>query len=170
MDIPQEVAPPPPPIGADIQILRQMFATMTGCSRDIHSLQQAFGALRIDMQQVYSDMQITPTFASDSNRESLASRRAFETMNGQLSLYAGRVDGLHLQADETCDRLDSLETEVRRHSDFLQKNSDLLRGHTTLLQEQSRMLRQLLALLDPPPDDSIAGHSFLPPSPPPPYL
>lgn len=128
MDIPPAEAPPPPPVGVDTQILRQMFATLTGCSRDIQSLQRTFEALSTGMQQVQSDMHTTRTFCSDSSRESLVSRWAFETMNGRLSLYAGWVDGLQLRADETWDRLGILETEVRRQSDFLQENLGLIWG------------------------------------------
>lgn len=89
--MPQVTTPPPPPIGVNT-LLRKLFTIMTGSSRGIQSLQQAFGTMSTDIQQVRADMLTTHNFASDASRESLASRRAIETVNGRLSMYAGRVD------------------------------------------------------------------------------
>lgn len=163
--MPQAAAPPPPPIGADTQILRQMFATVTGYSRDLQGLQQTFGTMSTDMRQVRADTLATRTVSSDIGREVLASSRAVETLTGRLSLYTGRVDDIQLRTDATVTRLGSLEAEVQQHSSILQEHTELLRGQSILLQEQSELIRQILARLPPQQD---AGPSFAPPPPSPP--
>lgn len=152
MDMPP-AAPAPPHIGVDTQILRQVFAITTGYGRDLQSLQQAFGTMRTDVQQVRADTLTTRTLASDTSRETIATREALENMTGRLSLYAGRVDDIQLRADATVDRLGHLEAEIQRQS--------------VILHEQSEMMRQILARLPPLPD---VGPSFPPPpSSPPPF-
>ncbi|CAA3017329.1 Hypothetical predicted protein, partial [Olea europaea subsp. europaea] len=83
----------------------QMFATMTESSRDIQSLQQAFGAMSTDIQQVQEDMHIRRNFTSNASRESLTSRREVDTMNGRLGMYIGRIDSIQLRVNETWDHL-----------------------------------------------------------------
>lgn len=81
-----------PPMDVDTQLLRQMFTTLTGTSRDIQSLQQAFRALEVDVQALQSDMSIARNFMATE---------------------------IQLRADETWDRLGSIETEVQDHSTLI---------------------------------------------------
>lgn len=64
----------------DTQLLQQMFTTLTGTSRDIQSLQQAFRALEVDVQALQGDMSIARNFIATASRKSLVLRREIRTL------------------------------------------------------------------------------------------
>lgn len=46
------------------------------------------------MQMVREDMLTTRNFTATANKESLATRREMETLNGPLNMYVGYVDDI----------------------------------------------------------------------------
>jgi hypothetical protein len=147
-DLDMPPIPPPPQPDMDSQVLRQIFTTTTGISRDVQSLQQAMGTLTTEVHTAHRDVRIASDMSRAARQDAQAARREMDTMNGRLSVYVGRVDGIQLRVNETWEHLGRLETRVE--------------GIHDEMTQQSALMREIISRLPSPPADHATGPSYTP--------
>lgn len=109
------------------------------------------GTLTTEMHTAHRDVRIATDMSRAARQDAQTVRREMDTMNGRLSVYVGRVEGIQLRVNEIWERLGHLETRVE--------------GIHNEMTQQSALMREILARLPPPPVDDTVGSSF--PSQPP---
>lgn len=118
---------PPQPVEMDSQLLRQIFATATGTSRDIQNLQQRFETMNTTVEKVQRGLYSSRDYTKGALNEATAARREVETMNGRFNMYAGRMDGIQWRVNETWDRLGSMESSLQAIQAEQAQQTELLR-------------------------------------------
>ncbi|XP_022843414.1 uncharacterized protein LOC111366966 [Olea europaea var. sylvestris] len=78
----------------DSQLLRQIFATATGTSRDIQNLQQRFETMTTTVEKVQRDLYSSRDYTKGALNEATAARREVETMNDE---YDAGEQELHVR-------------------------------------------------------------------------
>lgn len=107
--------------------------------------------MKTELRSLQRDNHLALNYIRDARDHATVMRWEFDTMNGRLNMYVGRVDGIRIRVNETWETMRAIQAEQTQQS--------------TLMRELNEMIRQLLGQHPPPPDDGTSGSSFLQPHP-----